>query len=200
MSESLKKIMEGQKELISKASASENSDKNCPFTNGLKLRGKIFTGIVVSKDTHRTVIIEWSTRHFIKKYERFLDKKTKVAAHNPDVIKADVGDMVIIAECKPLSKTKNFVVIKNLGHSKDYMIKKESIDDDKKIADKKLHHSSESKKDLNEFSSDSEDQFEEQLEKKSEENSEEEVKKENIEVDKKENIEVDKKENINEDN
>ncbi|MFT4297619.1 MAG: 30S ribosomal protein S17, partial [Candidatus Woesearchaeota archaeon] len=137
MTESLKKIMEEQKKSISVDDTPEKVDKKCPFTGGLKLRGKLFRGIVVSKDTHRTVIIEWNTRHFVRKYERFMMKKTKVAAHNPDVINANIGDEVIIAESRPLSKTKNFVIIKNLGHSRDYMIKKESIEDDLKIVDRK---------------------------------------------------------------
>jgi small subunit ribosomal protein S17 len=145
MNESLKKIMEEQMKTLSIDPTMKGKDKKCPFTGNLKLRGKIFSGIVVSKDTHKTAIIEWSTRHFVKKYERFIIKKTKVAAHNPEVISAQIGDLVIICETRPISKTKNFVIIKNLGHSKDYMIKKESIDNDKKISDKKQHVSSEVK-------------------------------------------------------
>jgi small subunit ribosomal protein S17 len=110
-------------------------DAKCPFTGGLKLRGKTFTGIVVSKDTHRTTKVEWSRRLFLKKYERFMISKTKVAAHNPEVIDAQIGDVVIIAECRPLSKTKRFVIIQNLGHSKEYMIKRELIEEDKKSSD-----------------------------------------------------------------
>jgi small subunit ribosomal protein S17 len=129
-------INEKKKEL--KLGNSEfKEDKKCPFTGDLSLRGKTFTGVIVSKDTHRTAKVEWTQKQFIKKYERFMVRRTKVAAHNPEVISAQVGDMVIIAECKPISKTKKFVVIKNLGHSKDYMIKKESIEEDKKVADQK---------------------------------------------------------------
>ncbi|MCB9358572.1 30S ribosomal protein S17 [Candidatus Woesearchaeota archaeon] len=127
-------LEEGRKNI---KAGSTRKDSKCPFTGGLKLRGKTFTGIVVSKDTHRTVKVEWTTRQFVKKYERFMVKRTKVAAHNPEVINAQVGDVVIIAECKPLSKTKKFVVIKNLGHSLEYAIKKESIEDDKKVKEGK---------------------------------------------------------------
>jgi len=136
MSETLKKIMDAQKKSI-KVDANANVDKKCPFTGNLKLRGKTFRGIVVSKDTHKTVRVTWTTKHFVKKYERFMLKRTKVAAHNPEVINAKIGDEVIIAECKPISKTKKFIVIQNLGHSKDYMIKKESIEDDKKVVKEK---------------------------------------------------------------
>lgn len=133
MNETLKKIMEEQKSTLSIDESLKGKDKKCPFTGNLKLRGKTFTGIVVSKDTHKTVVLEWTTKHFVKKYERFMIKKTRKTAHNPDVINAEVGDKVIIAECKPLSKTKNFVVIKNLGHSTDYMVKKSVIEEDSAV-------------------------------------------------------------------
>jgi small subunit ribosomal protein S17 len=117
--------------------AVENSgsvDNKCPFTGGLKVRDKLFTGIVVSKDTHRTVQVEWSRRKFVKKFERFMVGKTKVSAHNPDVIAAQIGDKVVIAECRPISKTKKFVIIQNQGHSKEYMVKRSVIEEDLKIA------------------------------------------------------------------
>lgn len=132
MNEVLKNIIDDQKKNI-KVDAAKGNDKKCPFTGNMKLHGKMFRGIVVSKDTHRTVKVTWSNKHFVKKYERFIVKRTKIAAHNPEVINAQVGDEVVIAECRPLSKTKKFIVIQNLGHSKDYMIKQESIDDDKKV-------------------------------------------------------------------
>jgi len=42
-------------------------------------------------------------------YER---RYSKVKAHNPDEIDAKVGDVVTIMETRPISKTKNFIVIK----------------------------------------------------------------------------------------
>lgn len=153
MSNTLAQILKEQKMNIKVIP--KRKDSKCPFTGGLKLRGKIFTGIIVSMDTHRSVKVAWSSQHYVKKYERFMVKRTKVAAHNPEVINAQVGDEVIIAECKPLSKTKNFVVIKNLGHSKEYAIKQESINDDKKVADgkksTKLHDSNEDNKSTKEI-------------------------------------------------
>jgi len=107
-------------------------DKKCPFAGNVKLRGKIFSGFVVSKDTHRTARVEWTRRHFLNKYERSQIKRTKIAVHNPETINAEVGDLVLIAECKPLSKTKKFIIIKKIAHSKRFMVKKEVIETDKK--------------------------------------------------------------------
>lgn len=86
-------------------------DKKCPFHGSLKLRGRTFTGKVVSKDTHRTAKVQWPRQTLIKKYERFEKKESKVKVHNPSCIDATIGDTVKIVESKPISKTKNFVII-----------------------------------------------------------------------------------------
>jgi small subunit ribosomal protein S17 len=45
------------------------------------------------------------------KYERFEWRTGKYMAHNPPCINAVIGTKVKIMECRPLSKTKAFVVI-----------------------------------------------------------------------------------------
>ncbi len=60
----------------------------------------------------KTVTVEWTRRHYIPKYERYEKRRTRVKAHNPDEIDAQVGDIVTIKETRPLSKTKNFIIIK----------------------------------------------------------------------------------------
>ncbi len=62
-----------------------------------------------------TATIEWERRRYIPKYERYLKLKTKVKVHNPACINAKKGDIVKITECKPLSKTKNFVIVSKVG-------------------------------------------------------------------------------------
>lgn len=80
-------------------------------TKTLSGRGKKFTGVVVSDKMSRTVTVMWESRRYIPKYERYEKKRTKVKAHNPDEIDAKKGDLVIIEETRPISKTKNFMVI-----------------------------------------------------------------------------------------
>lgn len=92
----------------------EHKDKKCPFTGEVSLRGKVFEGIVVSEAMTRTVKVEWETLVKDKKYARYFKTKSRVAAHNPDVIDARKGDKVLIGECRPLSKTKHFAVVKIL--------------------------------------------------------------------------------------
>ena len=80
----------------------------------ISVRGKTFTGTVVSSKMHRTVVVQWDRRVLIPKFERYEKRRSKVSAHNPDEIGASEGDLVRIQETRPLSKTKNFVVVEVL--------------------------------------------------------------------------------------
>ncbi len=87
------------------------SDKNCPWHGSLSIRGRVFFGKVKSAKSHKTAIVEWGYHKYVPKYDRYERRKSRVCAYNPSCIKANEGDNVIIAECRPLSKTKHFVVI-----------------------------------------------------------------------------------------
>jgi len=86
-------------------------DGNCPWHGSLGVRGRIFDGTVVSTKSSLTIIIERGYPHFIPKYQGYERRKSRISAHNPPCINAKDGDKVVVAECKPLSKTKNFVVV-----------------------------------------------------------------------------------------
>jgi small subunit ribosomal protein S17 len=86
-------------------------EKETGKNDGISLRGRTFEGIVISDKMHKTVTVEWSRRRKIPKFERYETRKTRVKAHNPKEIDAKKGDFVVIKESRPLSKTKNFVVI-----------------------------------------------------------------------------------------
>lgn len=90
------------------------NDSKCPWHGKLSIRGRVFKGEVVSDKTPKTVVVKWGYHHFIPKYERFERKHTSVVAYNPTCINAKKGDIVRIAECRPLSKTKSFVVIEKV--------------------------------------------------------------------------------------
>ncbi|MCX8178367.1 MAG: 30S ribosomal protein S17 [Candidatus Aenigmarchaeota archaeon] len=87
------------------------SDPKCPFHGKLPIRGKILKGIVVSDRMSRSVVVRIDYIQYISKYERYEKRKSRISAHNPECINAKKGDTVTIAECRPLSKTKAFVVI-----------------------------------------------------------------------------------------
>ncbi len=89
-------------------------DKHCPFHSNLKVRGRIFTGSVIKKYI-KTVTVEWDYQIYIPKYERYMKKRSRIKAHNPTCVESNIGDKVKIMECKPISKTKKFVVVEKLN-------------------------------------------------------------------------------------
>lgn len=89
-------------------------DVLCPWHGTLPIRGKILEGTVVSDRMQETVVIRRDYLHFIPKFERHEKRKSRITAHNPLCITAKKGDSVKIAECRPLSKTKHFVVIEKV--------------------------------------------------------------------------------------
>ncbi len=69
-------------------------------------------GTVVSNKMDNTVVIERQHMKMVPKYQRYEKRRSKIHAHNPPCIGAKIGDIVTIAECRPISKTKSFVVVK----------------------------------------------------------------------------------------
>ena len=86
-------------------------DVNCPWHGKLGVRGKLIYGKVVSSKAGLTVVVQRKYAHMVPKYQGYERRKTRIAAHNPPCINAIGDDRVTIAECKPLSKTKAFVVV-----------------------------------------------------------------------------------------
>ena len=87
--------------------------------NNTSTRGRTFTGTVISDKMSRTVTVEWTRRHYIPKYERYEKRRSRVKAHNPDDIDAQLGDIVTIKETRPLSKTKHFIIIQKHADATD---------------------------------------------------------------------------------
>jgi len=106
----------------------------CPFHGTLKVRGKAFTGLVVSDNMQRSVLVQWTGSRYVPKYERYEKTRTKVCAHNPSCVDARTGDIVRTAECRPLSKTKTFVVLGIVGKkSVKEQVKDEGVAESKKV-------------------------------------------------------------------
>ncbi len=102
------------------------TDEKCPFHGKLSLRGRQFTGIVISTKMKKTAVIEFERLYFLRKYERYEKRRTRLKVHNPNCINAKDGDIVGVIECRPLSKTKNFVIIQKLGVEKRFKGKMEA--------------------------------------------------------------------------
>ena len=100
---------------IKSTPSKEFSDVLCPFHGNIKRRGRMFTGVVISDKMNKTVTVQWDRTEFVPKFERYIKKRSKVKAHSPECLEVKTGDIVKISETRPISKTKNFVVIEKLG-------------------------------------------------------------------------------------
>ncbi len=88
-------------------------DQKCPFTGNVSIRGRIIKGIVISTKMKKTVIVRRDYLHYIKKYSRYQKRHTNIPAHcSPAFKRIKTGDIVTIGQCRPLSKTVRFNVLK----------------------------------------------------------------------------------------
>eukprot|EP00019_Armaparvus_languidus_P008326 CAMPEP_0168593854 /NCGR_PEP_ID=MMETSP0420-20121227/8557_1 /TAXON_ID=498008 /ORGANISM="Pessonella sp." /LENGTH=165 /DNA_ID=CAMNT_0008630075 /DNA_START=38 /DNA_END=535 /DNA_ORIENTATION=+ len=87
-------------------------DKKCPWTGNVSIRGRILRGVVLKAHMKRTVIIRRDYLHYIKKYNRFEKRHRNLAVHVSPAFRINVGDTVEVGQCRPLSKTVRFNVLK----------------------------------------------------------------------------------------
>lgn len=88
-------------------------DKKCPFTGNVAIRGRILRGVVIKMKMQRTIVIRRDYLHYIKKYNRFEKRHKNMSVHlSPCFRDIALGDIVTVGECRPLSKTVRFNVLK----------------------------------------------------------------------------------------
>jgi small subunit ribosomal protein S17 len=91
------------------------TDKFCPEHGQISLRGRSFKGKVIKKFSKR-VCIEFERTIYIKKYERYSKRKTRLHARLPDCMAKEINveDYIEIRECRPISKIIHFIVVKKI--------------------------------------------------------------------------------------
>jgi small subunit ribosomal protein S17 len=91
----------------------ECDDKYCPFHGSTRIRGKITKGVVVSKKSRNTVIIRQDYVQFVRKYQRYERRNSRLACHLPSCLRNEIniGDLVRIGESRKISKTKAFILL-----------------------------------------------------------------------------------------
>ena len=92
------------------------NDRLCPIHGKISLRGRSFRGKVIRKFPKR-ICIEFERTVYIKKYERYAKRKTKLHARLPDCMANEInlGDYIEIIECRPISKIIHFIVAKKIS-------------------------------------------------------------------------------------
>jgi small subunit ribosomal protein S17 len=83
-------------------------------------RGRVFEGTVIKKFPKRAVI-QFERMNYVRKYERYAKSKTKIHARVPEVLEKEinVGDVIQVQECRPLSKIIHFIVIKKIRSAEE---------------------------------------------------------------------------------
>jgi small subunit ribosomal protein S11e len=87
-------------------------DAKCPFTGEVNIRGRIMRGVVKSCKMKRTIIVRRDYLKWVSKYQRYEKKHRNMAVHVSPAFEVKEGDEVVIGECRPLSKTVRFNVLK----------------------------------------------------------------------------------------
>lgn len=80
---------------------------------------KVMRGTVVSNKMQKTVVVEVSRKVRHPLYEKFVSRRTKLYVHDENN-EAKVGDVVEVAQTRPLSKLKNWRllrVVQKASHS-----------------------------------------------------------------------------------
>lgn len=94
-------------------------DQVNPFNGTLPVRGLTLVGTVRMKKMQSTVVVERVRNHYVPKFERYEKRTSRHTAHVPSNIDVEVGDEVLIAECRPVAKTVHFCVVENRSTEAD---------------------------------------------------------------------------------
>ena len=126
--------MESKKTKKIEKKLAEKNLAGAPETHGKKIsvstRGRIFEGFVKKKFPKR-VVIELERTVFISKYERFFKKITRIHARLPENMEKEinVGDLIRVRECRPLSKLIHHVVVEKVKSAENDKVTQKTKED-----------------------------------------------------------------------
>ena len=80
---------------------------------------RILSGVVVSSNSNKTITVNVTRRIKHKLYKKIIRRTKKYHAHDENN-EFNVGDIVSIIECKPLSKSKTWKVLSKPGDNSWY--------------------------------------------------------------------------------
>jgi len=78
---------------------------------------RILTGVVVSSNLNKTIVVNVTRRIKHKLYKKIIRRSKKYHVHDENNT-FKTGDNVSIIESKPISKNKKWVVLENFGENK----------------------------------------------------------------------------------
>lgn len=78
---------------------------------------KLLTGEVVSAKRDKTITVKVERKAMHPKYKKYITRTTKLHAHD-ETNSCSEGDVVSIRECRPVSKTKTWLLFEIIEKSK----------------------------------------------------------------------------------
>lgn len=75
-----------------------STDKKCPWTGNVAIRGRILAGRVISTKMTRTVVLRREYLHYVPKYNRYEKRHKNLVAHCSPAFRVEVGDEVTVGE------------------------------------------------------------------------------------------------------
>lgn len=87
------------------------TDNKCPFHGEVNVKNEFFRGKIVKRDLNHSATLELFRQSYVPKYERYETRRSRLRVHNPSCLDAAIGQEVVVARTRPLSKTKNYVII-----------------------------------------------------------------------------------------
>jgi len=102
---------------MSEANVTESKKGPTPKKEKVKGAPKVRTGYVVSDKMSKTIVVEIEDRKQHALYGKIMRSNKKVKAHDEEET-AGVGDLVRIAETRPLSKDKHFRLVEIIEKAK----------------------------------------------------------------------------------
>ena len=73
---------------------------------------RVLTGVVTSDKADKTITVKVERKVKHPLYGKVIKRATKVHAHDEDNT-ASIGDIVSVKECRPISKSKTWVLVVN---------------------------------------------------------------------------------------
>jgi|TARA_B100000780_G_C20735944_1_gene292395 small subunit ribosomal protein S17 len=73
-------------------------------------------GIVISNKMQKTIVVKIENRYPHPMYAKTLTKTKRYLAHD-ELEKCNIGDQVLVQECRPLSKRKRWKLVEILSKS-----------------------------------------------------------------------------------
>ena len=74
------------------------------------MAARTLQGTVTSQKMNKTITVVVARRTKHRKYGKYISLSTKYHVHDEKEISRE-GDIVLIQECKPISKTKNWMLV-----------------------------------------------------------------------------------------